>query len=170
MQISDELFAWLRAENDNPRSQFLLDMEIKAVNGALTPNMISALERSFAKGQEFAAKKVEREAALAHAPKLAEGRYAFIGKVVSHKFSESQFGTQHKMLVEFANGNRVFGTMPAVLDNDFEFSNDPVGKLVALTAKVEAKEDHFGFYSRPKVNEVIDIEGAWAEELEGAES
>ena len=173
--ISDEIFAWLREKNNTPRSQFLLDMEIKAVNGTLTPNMVAALERSFAQDKERAAEREAREAALKDAPKLVEGRYAFIGRIKSEKWVESQFGTQHKVLIELANGNRVFGTLPAAFERKMQpVYGQPVpetvGSLIALTAAVQPKEDHFGFYSRPKLNEVVDIEGVWAEEIEACES
>lgn len=151
--ITPEIAAWLAAESANTRSDFIFDMHMKVAQGqALTPNMEAAIIRSFEKSKTFAADKAAREAKLAEAPALEAGRRPLSGKVVSAKFKESQFGTQAKMLVELADGNRVWGTVPASLLVD-GYALPERGTEVAFTATVEvsADDNHFGFYSRPKV-------------------
>ena len=97
----------------------------------------------------FAVKVAAREAELADAPALEEGRYTITGLVISTKYKETEFGTQYKQLVELDNGNRVYGTIPRAIDGDVWDTRSEV--RVQFDAKVERSTDdeHFGFYSRP---------------------
>ena len=115
--------------------------------GALTEGQTPWPTKALAKRAEWAAKRAAQAAALVNAPELAEGRYEVTGRVVSVKFVDNDFGGTVKMLVELADGNRVYGTVPSAL-----FDNEELPEAqVAFTAKVERSTDdeHFGFFSRP---------------------
>lgn len=133
---------------DGPEDAFLTDLCRARQNyGALTEGQTPWPVKALASRAEWAAKRAEREAILATVPDLTEGRYEVVGTVVSVKFIDNDFGGTTKMLVELANGTRVFGTVPNVL-----FDNEAlVDATVAFTAKVERSADdtHFGFFSRP---------------------
>lgn len=135
-------------EADEDLSDTFLDDLVRArrLYGALTERQTPWATKALAKAREFAAKRAAREAALAEAPALEvlEGRQTVEGRVVSTKWVENDFGGTFKMLVEMADGNRVYGTVPSSLDPER-------GDLVKFDAKLEASRDdvHFGFFSRP---------------------
>ena len=62
------------------------------------------------------------------------------------------------MLVEFDDGNRVWGTVPKALFTGE--TSGPEGRRVVFTAKVERSGDdeHFGFFSRPSKAQFLDKE------------
>lgn len=82
---------------------------------------------------------------------VVEGRIDIAGKVLSTKWQESLYGDTLKMLVLDDRGFKVWGTVPAAID-DVERGN-----RVAFTASVERSDDDetFGFYKRPVKAELI---------------
>jgi hypothetical protein len=136
--------------------QFLADLSKgRRLYGALTEGqtpwpLTAMLHR--ANRIEWEAEKVAK---MANVPALPEGRYEITGTVRSTKWQENDFGGNLKMLVEFDDGNRVWGTVPKALG--FEGLQD---RRVTLTAKVERSQndDHFGFYSRPSKAAYLDEE------------
>lgn len=132
---------------DRPYSDFMADLRDKLVRyGSLSEKQIACITRNIERDAERQERIVERESKLAGVPALAEGRYEIEGRVVSTKWQESDFGGALKMLVEFDDGNRVWGTVAKSLGFD-----GLEGRRVALTAKVERSQndEHFGFFSRP---------------------
>lgn len=127
--------------------------------GELSEKQTAAIEKCLVREIEFAKKKQEQAAKLADAPPLAEGRIEIEGRIVSTKYQESMYGTTLKMLVELEDGNRVWGTMPAKLEDEAWKIAQDQGKnapefretLVRFTATVERSQDdeHFGFFKRP---------------------
>lgn len=120
--------------------------------GSLSEAQVAAVERGLEREREVEAK---HEAA----GPLTAGKQEISGTIVSHKWVEKDsyvgYGTTstHKMLVELDNGNRVFGTMPAAVDEacwlDEECTQyEPKGVRVKFTAEVEPSRDDpfFGFY------------------------
>lgn len=107
--------------------------------GSLSEKQIAAVRSGL--DRELA----QAEAKAAAGP-LDEGRYAIEGEVVSGRYQDSQFGSTYKILVKLDNDNKVWGTCPRALDGK-------VGDRVVFTATVERSGDdeHFGFFSRPKV-------------------
>lgn len=75
---------------------------------------------------------------------VIEGRIVITGKVLSVKWTSSQFGEVCRMIVLDDRGFKVWGTRPAALEAQ-------AGDRVTLTATVKVSEDDptFGFYSRP---------------------
>lgn len=106
---------------------------------------------------ERAALRAEAAEKLRNAPALAEGRYEIEGLVISTKSQDSMYGTTYKMLVELADGNRVWGTIPRAIEDDVWGTRSTV--TVRFTAAVQRSDDdeHFGFYSRPTKPEVTNV-------------
>jgi hypothetical protein len=128
--------------------------------GRLSDTQVAAVER----GLERDAKKAADEEALKSAPPLAAGKRDVEGEILTTKIQHSdRFGSTLKMLVKQDDGNNVWGTVPAALedltrgtwDDEGIWVEPPVADLVgcrvAFTATVErsADDEHFGFYSRP---------------------
>jgi hypothetical protein len=119
--------------------------------GSLSTAQVDAVKRG-----------LERETRDAARPELGFGRRELEGEIVSIKSQQSRFGSQTKMLVVLADGNRVYGTYPTALYGDY---NDPdhvregarEGDVVRLTATVEQSADdvHFGFFSNPAKAEIV---------------
>lgn len=91
-------------------------------------------------------------------PELAEGRYVVEGLVISTKAKDSQYGTQYKMLVELADGNRVFGTIPRSLDDQVWATRSEVTVQFTAAVQVSKDDEHFGFFSRPTKATVIETQ------------
>ena len=71
--------------------------------------------------------------------------------ILSHKWRDTQWGTQHSMLVEVDVGYgryKLYGPIPKALDQDF----DPVGMRVTMICNVKRSDDDstFGFFARPR--------------------
>ncbi len=99
----------------------------------------------------------------------SDDRIQITGTVISHRFQESDYGTQHKMLVEDDRGFRVWGTVPSSIEGGQEIGwteeEWPIfaptldeGDRVTFSAKVERSRDDesFGFYKRPTKAEVVE--------------
>jgi hypothetical protein len=141
---------------DRPYNDFMADLRDKLQRyGSLSDKQVACITRNIERDAERQARFAEREAKLADVPALAEGRYEITGTVRSTKWQENQFGGALKMLVEFDDGNRVWGTVPKALGWD-----GLEDRRVAFTAKVERSKDdeHFGFYSRPTGATYLDEE------------
>lgn len=146
-----ELISWLFAQEEP--HHFLADMQ-RAIQrfGALTPNQTAAVKKwqaGMAKREEIA--KQEQEATR-DAPELAEGRRTLQGEILSTKWHDGNYGMTPKMVIRLADGNKVWGTISAELENTVDDIGELVGKQVSLSATVKRsdKDPHFGFFSRPK--------------------
>ena len=118
------------------------------IYGSLTDKQVAFAIKLVTEADAKNAAKAEREATLATAEPLAEGRYEVTGTVVSTKWQTSYtgYGDTLKMLVQTPDGNRVYGSVPKAIFGD----TDP-GIVVRFTAQVERSkdDDHFGFFKRP---------------------
>lgn len=156
-----DVVAYLTGLGDNAH-HFMRDLAAKLARAGTLSDAQAAAARKFAANDAARAVRIAAEqAALADAPALAEGRYLIEGEVMSHKWTEDRgFGSQHKMLVKLADGNKVWGTVARSIE-DALTTQDPVtylrttddlkGQTVKFTATVERSQDdeHFGFYKRP---------------------
>jgi len=126
---------------DAPRAQVIVqDIVAKLVKfGSISPAQIALVAKLTA---ELAAPKVEVE--VAPVP-VTDERVEIIGKVVSFKTVESQFGTTLKMLVVTDKGWKVFGAVPAGV------ASATVGTSITFHARIERSRNDpaFGFFSRP---------------------
>ena len=152
------LLSWLFSQ-ENPHD-FIASMQ-RAVKtyGALTPKQTAAVAKWQAgatKREEIATR--EREA-LKDVPALTLGRRILIGEILSTKWNDGNYGTIPKMVIRLDDGNKVWGTIPAEIENQAEGDIDTlVGKQVFLVATVvaQSKDDpHFGFYSRPRDGKLL---------------
>lgn len=98
------------------------------------------------KADTYAAKMAE-QAAKAPAAPVPTGRVEITGKIIKVDTRANDFGVRVVMTVEHADGWRVWGTMPAALDN----VGADKGDTVTFTATVKASDDDvtFGYISRP---------------------
>lgn len=140
-------FKYPALRGDNPAFDILHKLNRY---GSLSEKQVAFLVRTKERNDEWTAERKAKEAALEDAPKLAEGRQTIEGKVVSIKDGENDYGYWIKMLVETDEGNRVYGTIPSIIESRVE-----KGTRVKFDAKVEPKEEHFGFFSRPTKAEVL---------------
>jgi hypothetical protein len=138
--------------------------------GNLTENQVAAVVKIKARNDERLAAYAARSEELAEVAPLAEGRREITGTIVSTKLVDGFGGdTVLKMLVEEADGNRVYGTVPAILADPATFGdwNDETqqydklelkGLKITFKAQVERsqKDEHFGFFKRPTGTQVVE--------------
>jgi hypothetical protein len=78
--------------------------------------------------------------------RLNAGRYRVEATVLSTKWQDSDFGSTLKMLVVTAGGFKLWGSVPAALQE----VDSLIGRKVSFVATVSPKpDDAFGFFSRP---------------------
>jgi hypothetical protein len=152
-----DLLCWLLSQ-ENPH-EFLADM-VRAVKtyGALTPKQTAAVAKWQANSNRAEQIANEEKAKAENLPALTEGRRLLTGQVISTKWHDSDYGTTPKMVIRLEDGNKVWGTIPADIENATEGDIDTlVGKTVSLVAgvKVSDRDPHFGFYSRPKDGKLL---------------
>lgn len=110
--------------------------------GNLTERQVEAVRKSLARDAAAAAAPVVPPAPVVP---VVEGRGEITGTIVSLKWQDSSFGTVYKMLVKDDRGFKVWGTVPAGLDNPNRDDR------IAFTATTTRSNDDeaFGFFSRP---------------------
>lgn len=169
-EANPEVVAYLLEVNldyDSEYSEFEQSLARQLRNkGELSEAQVNALQKSIERQKQFEERKAAEREALKDAPPLPEGRRQIEGEVLSVKVQDGYYGLQVKMLIREADGNKVWGTVPEVLEtirvNDSEGNYAGTrmiekGERVRLTATVERSQDdeHFGFYKRPTKPELI---------------
>jgi hypothetical protein len=123
--------------------------------GSPLDTMIPGLRR-FKEGRErFVAQRLEEAKTLENAPKLESGRQVIEGHILKAEYKDSGYGVQWKGTICMLDGNRVYGTIPAAIEREIEGTPDMKDRKIRFSANVDAKEDHFGFFSRPTKPEVL---------------
>jgi hypothetical protein len=118
--------------------------------GSWTERQEAALKRSLTQYHDRNERVVASRKARVVSSPIPTGRVTIIGRVVSTKWVENDFGGSLKMLVESEQGWRVYGTVPARLGEILARTEGTlVGSKVAFTATIQPKEQDFGFFSRP---------------------
>ena len=147
---------------DVDSNDFLSDVRRRAAqSGRLSPAQIAAVARSFEgidrrKGWE-ADRRAEAQRLADAGVKAPEGRAEVVGVVKSAKQHVSGFGESIKIVVESAEGWKVWGTAPASLLADVdtrvieEVREAIVGKLISFTATLVRSDSDaaFAFAKRP---------------------
>jgi hypothetical protein len=123
--------------------------------GWLTDRQAEALKNKIKAQNEYMARRVEEMKKLEHVPKLDAGRRLIEGTILSVKWEPSPYNGDMvcKMRVEESNGNKVYGTMPKSIENKID--GEAKGVRVSFEAEIKPKEDHFGYFSRPKKGKVV---------------
>ena len=140
---------WLQKDVDNwgYEESTISDMVHKLVRyGSLSDKQLSFMGKLIARIDERAEIEAQRAAeAAAAAPIPAEGRMDVQGTILTIKAQESYYGTTLKMLVQHADGWKLWGTVPAALEEAEK------GDTVSFTATVSVSDDDpkFGFFKRP---------------------
>jgi hypothetical protein len=154
---------------DNEKFSFLISMkEAYDRFGGLTPAQITATDK-------IVTKRIERsiERAMEPLPEKSAptGRVTVDGTIISTRVDDGIYGSVRKILVKLTDGNKVWGTCPAEVENyvmgwresDQEIDRETldarkyVGTMVEFTASftVSDKDEHFAFYKRPTKVQVI---------------
>jgi hypothetical protein len=103
------------------------------------------------------AERAARDAARADLPDFGDARTTVLGKVISTKVVESQFGSSVKMLVEHEDGWKVWGTIPQAIScinqecGPYHFQRSlEKGDQVRFDARIQKsdRDAKFGFFSR----------------------
>lgn len=91
----------------------------------------------------------QRQALLASGVKAPTGATTFTGEIVSEKYIDSDYGTQHKMLVKAPEGWVAWMTVPKEVAG---IESDLRGKSITLTVDLTPKQDDplFAYGKRPR--------------------
>lgn len=151
------LLSWLLSQ-ENPH-EFLADMKRTVVKyGALTPKQTAAVAKwHYTSVQREKIQQAEAEK-LEGAPALTEGKREIEGEIVSTKWHDSQYGTTPKMVVRLDDGNKLWGTIPAEIEDKAEGDLETLVGLrifIVATVKVSDRDPHFGFFSRPRNGKLL---------------
>jgi hypothetical protein len=162
------LTSWLASitalVEDSERRQYhpiLRDLADKAQRAPLSERQIELANKLLTEHNERAAK-------LATVAPWAAGRQVVEGRIVSSKWKESDYGRTNKLVVETAEGRRIYVTAPSpiwVSENEpnvlgeqgHEHGRCAIGDRLRFTVKVEPTTDDptFAFGSRPTKGEIL---------------
>jgi hypothetical protein len=149
-----ELCEWLYAQQ-NGRNEFLRKMADSLMQwGTLTEGQEAAVRRSrdtdATRKAEWDAKRAEESAAAAPLP-FNGVRARIEGVVQSIKETFNNYGPVTKVLVQHADGWKVYGNLPSSL------AGAQKGDTIAFEAAiaVSEKDAKFGFFSRPTKGQII---------------
>ena len=109
-------------------------------NGIQPSKMVKAIEKYYA---DKAPKQVEK--VIGESP---SGKVEMVAKVLGFKEVESMYGYTYKMLVEFENNSKAFGTAPK---GDYS-----KGDKIVFKADFSVKEHGFSFFKRPRFIRVVE--------------
>jgi hypothetical protein len=87
------------------------------------------------------------KSAAADVPDFGDARVTIVAKLISTKWVDNQFGGGVKMLVEHADGWRLYGSCPQGICNDEPTRGDEV-QFDAVVTRSD-KDAKFGFFNRP---------------------
>lgn len=178
MSAHPELSALLGEDYCGAGFGFVTDMRERLnAREILSPRQIDAIVNMVRRDQRRAAEQTERQterdrraaAAIAAGVRVPAGRITFTGVIINAKLVDLNAPTYHersayKILVESADGWRVYGTAPSNVTSaiwhevhtdrskrDAKITDLLRGRTVTLTATVKpsATDQLFGFYSRP---------------------
>lgn len=126
--------------------------------GAISDKQWTYLASCFSRVENAATELANREAAAAekeaNGKPAPEGKLVVQGKIISAKVQENQYGVEYKMLVEHADGWRVWVTVPAALG---DVEKDWVVEFTA-TLKQSQNDKFFAYGSRPSKASIISKE------------
>ena len=79
------------------------------------------------------------------------------GEILSTKWHDGSYGTTLKMTVRLDDGNRVWGSVPAHIEESVGMPSDLHGRKISFTATVTRsdRDPHFGFFKRPSGAELV---------------
>lgn len=118
--------------------------------GSISDNAARYLGTLRTKYESRATVAAERAAAQAAALPVPTGKVTVRGKVLTIKSQDSVYGPVTKMLVQHADGWKVWGSKPGALEVER-------GAVVEFSATIEAspEDNKFGFFKRPTKAKII---------------
>jgi DNA-directed RNA polymerase subunit RPC12/RpoP len=147
---------------------FMGDMRAALQRGEMTPGQIrhavAAVERDRRRDAEQAERDAGDTAALAAGVTVPAGKLTFTGTVLTVKYQDGYMPGRggHKMLVQHADGWKVWGSVPGALEPEDrtgigweKWRQGMRGQVVTITATVEPSDNDplFGFFKRPTVGD-----------------
>lgn len=117
----------------------------------LIERLVSELESAEADTAKRDAERAAQAEQAANAQPVPTGLVVIQGEVLTTRWKDNDFGGGSlKMLVQHADGWKVWGTVPSSLEVER-------GDQVEFTATVEPSDDdpHFGFFKRPRKAQVL---------------
>lgn len=146
---------FLNFVDENEKFGFLRDMKYNYDRwGSLTERQLAATQNIMRARQEQASKELFEAHLLKDAPLSPEGRQTVEGTVLSVKGQDTDWGYTYKMLVRLDDGNKVYGTVPAKIEQTLINQKDARIKFVATFTRKNG-EDHFSYFKRPSNAEVL---------------
>lgn len=153
---ADAVLAWVDAKNlAGQLNDYLYNLYAACQRPVVAPRHMGLVVSAVGSFDREESKRVERElASLAPKAVVEEGRHEMVGKIISQREQDGDYGVQHKMLVEVstdAGVYRVWGTQPDMI------YNAEVGDVIKFSAAVTKSRDDesFGFYSRPTKASIV---------------
>lgn len=140
--------AWAESQNSEFHYNFVRSVRNY---GNASAKFLAAMMRDMARAERIAAERAaEAETAT---PVVAGKGIEITGEVVSVKWHENAYGGREVMTVKDARGFKVWGSVPASIDNVQK------GDTVTFVANVEAsdKDETFGFFKRPRAAKIAGI-------------
>lgn len=108
----------------------------------------------YAAYQEFVKEeRAARDAARADVPDFNGARVTIHAKLLSTKWVENNFGDTLKMLVEHADGWKLYGSCPQGIANDTPLQGDEV-QFDAVVNRSD-RDSKFGFFNRPTKARIV---------------
>lgn len=134
---------------------FVVDIAFKMQRyGDISERQAAAVVKWTAKQRERIAKRKELDASRAPLPDFGTERVEVEVRIISIQPRETAFGTSMKMLVEHADGWKLWGTCP----NSLLAEDVSKGSVIAFSALIEASRDDssFGFIKRPTKARIVE--------------
>jgi len=130
-----------RARKVSGRNRFVDDLVAKSHRYELTPRQVDALRDAL--------NRIETDDSIHWTP-VEPGRQVIIGKVLSAKWRENQWGGCIKLLILDDRGHKLWGSCPSGLSWDGDCQS-LYGRRLQLVASVDTSDDDqfFGFFKRP---------------------
>ena len=84
--------------------------------------------------------KSEEDKISGSAPELETGKQDFTGEILGTKWHTNDYGEALKMTVCLANGNRVWGTVPANIHESSEIQMRPISTAAQFHSQLPSRE------------------------------
>jgi hypothetical protein len=138
------------------KAQAKREAKLAVVRAEREARAIEAANRGHFTLYLFSLARASREALKPAKAPVPAGRVEVTGTVISTREERSQYGTQHKALVEDDRGFRLWGNLPSAIYRAEK--GDRVTFVAGLTASRD--DEFFGFWKRPTKAAFLDQQEA----------
>ena len=166
--LGEHGLAWLEAATWSPFFQDLLSRARRfgSLSDAQLACLVKGYEKSKVRDAERAAEQAAEAARVEAAEPVLNGRQLVTGHVITTKWVDSQYGGSLKMLVRDDRGFKLWGSVPASLGRQTEYTHNALGERslakgdrISFTATLEQSNDDpkFGFFKRPTMAALLSL-------------